>query len=220
MANTEWWPSLDDYNPGIKEEKWSELLSNNEIFNEQSMCMMRRMLNSGGQSSYKDALKVAKMILRQYGYSINNIGQNDKETFPFWTDMPRLYELYVYGELKRCFHEQVVFQVEGYYKSAADYILKDQAIILDAKYKPHYEYSNGGILDDIREMSGYARDKKILSNFKEPPAEVPCVIIYPTKIDEETDQFVESNLYENMDYIYNVVPLVFLYIFFYLYKIL
>lgn len=157
-------------------------------------------------TGYKDALRVAKMILRKYGYTVNNIGQDDKETFPFWIDMPRLYELYVYGELKKYFGTQVAFQVEGYYGSAADYILKDQKVILDAKYKHHYKYSNSGILDDIREMSGYARDQKILRQLGNPTEEIPCVIIYPERIDEENDKFIDINLFENMDIVKNATP--------------
>lgn len=158
-------------------------------------------------AGYKDALRVAKMILRNFGYSVNNIGHNDKSTYPFWIDMPRLYELYVYGVLRNCFGSQVEFQVEGYYGSAADYIIKNQKIILDAKYKPHYEYSNGGILDDIREMSGYARDQKILKHFDNPENEIPCVIIYPSKIDNETDSFIESKLVPGMNIVQNATPI-------------
>ena len=52
---------------------------------------------------------------------------------------------------------------------------------MDAKYKPHYEDSNRGILNDIREISGYARDRKILKCLGANYDEVKCVIIYPQR---------------------------------------
>ena len=130
---------------------------------------------------YKEAVSLAKTILRKFDYSLQNTESTEKTTIPFWIDMPRLYELYVFNYLNKLYPEQVMFQVKGYQGTAADYILKDQGIILDAKYKPRYGYSNAGIIDDIREMSGYARDESILSNFDNPYADkVPCVILYPS----------------------------------------
>ena len=99
--------------------------------------------------------------------------------------MPRLYELYVFNYLNKKYPDQVMFQVKGYMGTAADYILKDQGIILDAKYKPRYENGIAGIIPDIREMSGYARDEKILSNFDNSDiSDAPCVILYPSCYDE------------------------------------
>ena len=158
-------------------------------------------------SEYREAIPLAKTILRKYDYSLQNVNTVSNKTLPFWIDMPRLYELYVYGELRRCFGDLVEFQVEGSYGTVADYILKGQNIVLDAKYKPQYEFSNGGILDDIREMSGYARDQKILKHFGSPEDEIPCVIIYPSKIDNETDTFIESNLVPGMNIVENATPI-------------
>ena len=58
---------------------------------------------------------------------------------------------------------------------------------MDAKYKPVYKSSNRGILDDIREISAYARDRKILKRLGADKQEVKCVIIYPEPIKLESD---------------------------------
>lgn len=134
---------------------------------------------------YKEAVSLAKTILKKFDYSLQNTESTEKATIPFWIDMPRLYELYVFNYLNKLYPDQVMFQVKGYQGTAADYILKDEGIILDAKYKPRYSYSNAGIIDDIREMSGYARDEKILSQFSNPFVDrVPCIILYPSNYSE------------------------------------
>ena len=54
MAEEKWWPTLEEYNPNISEEKWLELLNNEEIFNYKSMCMMRRFVDYGGAATCAD----------------------------------------------------------------------------------------------------------------------------------------------------------------------
>lgn len=149
---------------------------------------------------YKEAVSLAKTILRKFDYSLQNTESTEKTTIPFWIDMPRLYELYVFNYLNKLYPKQVMFQVKGYQGTAADYILKNQGIILDAKYKPKYGYSNAGIIDDIREMSGYARDESILSNFANPYADkVPCVILFPSNYsDMEKLEAEESDRAEGL----------------------
>ena len=130
---------------------------------------------------YKEAMKVAKMILRRFDYSIREAASEQRSTPPFWIDMARLYEMWVWGKLTAAYPKQIEFQVQGHCNTAVDFIKKDEKIILDAKYKPHYEDSNRGILDDIREISGYARDKRILKQLgvDKEENEIKCVIVYP-----------------------------------------
>ena len=137
-------------------------------------------------SEYKEAIRLAKMILRKYDYSLQKTEETESKTLPFWIDMPRLYEMYVYAWLKENVKDdEILFQAAGYGETAADYVLRRSGMILDAKYKPRYKNSNAGIIDDIREMSGYARDEKILRKFENPQAEkVPCVILYPSSFEE------------------------------------
>lgn len=134
-------------------------------------------------SHYKAALQLAKLILRRYDYSINNISTFEQETVPYWIDMSGLYELYVYAQLINTYgKENIGFQVSGYENTAVDFIKKDERLIIDAKYKPRYDNLNMGILDDIRQISAYARDKKILATLGvdiHSTDEIKCLIIYP-----------------------------------------
>ena len=173
-------------------------LSTNNLFKEHSRAVM-----------------VAKMLLRRFDYSISNASVERNTTPPFWIDMARLYEMWVWKKLSDAYPGQIEFQVEGHCRTAADFIKKDEGLIIDAKYKPHYEYSNRGIIDDIREISGYSRDKKILKRLdKADCGEVPCVIIYPTpvvfKMDEsisdDEKEYVQNDTCAKLAYTGNILP--------------
>ncbi len=138
---------------------------------------------------YESAIKVAKLILRHFDYSIDKASDETQEVRPFCIDMPRLYEMYVLSLLRKAYGDQIQFQVKGSHKTQVDYIKKsdNEKLIIDAKYKPQYNEGNRGILDDIREISGYARDKKILDALGWKPEDEcakgnyfpKCLIIYP-----------------------------------------
>ena len=140
---------------------------------------------------YKEAIRVAKMLLRRYDYSISEASQEQHTTPPFWIDMSRLYEMWVFYVLEKAYPEQIQFQVKGHCGSSVDFIKKDECLIMDAKYKPHYDYSNRGIINDIREISGYARDRKILQKLsitKTYSEEIKCLIIYPEPVRFKLDE--------------------------------
>lgn len=128
---------------------------------------------------YSMALTVAKEILRRYDYSLSNISNDIKSTPPYWIDMSRLFEMYVLSLLRDKYHNDIEFQVEGN-GQVADYIHKSERVIMDAKYKLVYE--NHYDIDDIREVSGNARDIKITHHFTGYNQEEPeCLILYPSK---------------------------------------
>lgn len=136
---------------------------------------------------YGDALRVARMILRRFENVLDENSSNEKKIPPFWIDMSRLYEMYVYSRILENSTINVKFQVGGHFGTAVDFIATngDEKWIMDAKYKPRYDGSNSGVLADIREISGYARDTKILRELgasKNEENEVKCLIIHPDKI--------------------------------------
>lgn len=169
-----------------------------QVSNEIQIREVQKVTSNKLFKTYKEAIIVAKAILRKYDYTFSSINSKTTKTYPFWIDMPRLYEMYIYSKLKEKFEDELDFQVEGFgrgdFKTAADFILKKQGLILDAKYKPRYEYSKSGVITDIRELSGYARDTRILQNFDIPnqKEEIPCVIIYPGS--SAFEEFLESDL--------------------------
>lgn len=131
---------------------------------------------------HAESLKIAQMILRRFDYSIEKAGQEQKTVPPFWIDMSRLYEVYVYSKLLEAYGNKIGFQVKGHCNSAVDFIKKDERLIMDTKYKPQYGKSSSGIIDDIRQISGYARDTKILQTLgenKNSTEEIKCIVIFP-----------------------------------------
>lgn len=129
---------------------------------------------------YSVAVHLAKMVLRRFDYSITNTSSIKHLVPPFWIDMSRLFEVYVYGLLESAYPGQIRFQVKGH-EQQVDFIKLDEQLVLDAKYKPKYAYSNKDINDDIREISGYARDEEILKELGLETVDIApeCVIIHP-----------------------------------------
>lgn len=132
---------------------------------------------------YKEAIKVAKMILRRFDYSIREASSKQHSTPPFWIDMARLYEMWVLCKLQKCSINPVLFQEIGFYgRQVADFVIREENLILDAKYKPKY-MEDWVDIDDIRELSGNARDERLLPNL--PEDYTPrCIILYPGNTDE------------------------------------
>lgn len=180
----------------------SSLLSMfNDVSEEIEVYEVNRVASNKLFKEYKEAIHIAKMILRQFNFSISKTGIEPKTTPVFWIDMSRLYEVYVYTKLYESYNDKIKFQVPGYGKTAVDFLKTDEKVIIDTKYKPKYDGSNGGIIEDVRQISAYARDKKILKVLGVDPTLVPpCLIIYPEKmIDSEIEEDEDPDVCEKLD---------------------
>lgn len=110
---------------------------------------------------YDRALKVAQLILKKYGYNISKTSEKEISTPPFWIDMTKLFELYVFKKLKDIFPKNGEVQYhKKVYHQEPDFILNSNdgkyKMVIDAKYKPKYD--DGEIVkEDARQVSGYAR---------------------------------------------------------------
>jgi len=177
---------------------------------------IRSIANNKLYREHTEAVKLAKQILRRFSYSIHEVSSCVAKVPVFWIDMSRLYEVYVYSLLHQAYGDLIEFQVPGYRGTAVDFIKKDQYMIIDTKYKPHYGNGNKGIVDDVRQISGYARDKKILKRLLGDRFDedfVPrCLIIYPEKDnrlvnseDEEEDK--EIIIFDEKDILKEAVPI-------------
>jgi 5-methylcytosine-specific restriction enzyme subunit McrC len=128
---------------------------------------------------YEEAIKLAKMILKRFGYNISNVEKQTIQTHPFWIDMSKLFELYVLGLLKDQFKSQVIYH-PTYNSKELDYLLLNPPMVIDAKYKPRYLYTS--VLEDARQLSGYSRMHKVYDalNFEKDKI-IDCLIIYPNQ---------------------------------------
>jgi 5-methylcytosine-specific restriction enzyme subunit McrC len=132
---------------------------------------------------YGEAIRLARLILKRFGYNISQTVAITVETPPFWIDMSKLFELYVLGLLKDKFPKskeiQYHFTTHG---NELDYLLNSGTykMVIDAKYKPKYD--NTKITDDIRQLSGYARLEKVYNDLGKNKNEIiDCLIIYPNQ---------------------------------------
>ncbi|WP_189394885.1 5-methylcytosine restriction system specificity protein McrC [Mesonia mobilis] len=158
---------------------------------------------------YDEALTLASYIIKRYGYSIKSQTKEKVETPPFWIDMSKLFELYTLSLLKEHFGTAVFFQFKNR-GSELDYLLNTETykMVIDAKYKP--SYLNGRNNRDMRQVSGYARLKKVydvLYNDKEYNKLIDCLIIYPdqkTGLKKITGNDLKQNLIPDYMNIYKL----------------
>ena len=52
--NEEWFPSLEEYTPGLSVEEWFALLKNHEVFDENSLLVIQYLYHIGGQATCKE----------------------------------------------------------------------------------------------------------------------------------------------------------------------
>lgn len=139
---------------------------------------------------YAEALRLAKLILLHYDYSLTNI-QAESETCPvFWLDMALLYEHYVLGLLREAYGEKIIYQKVGK-TGRPDFFSVDPALVMDAKYIPSLAEQTDNYI--IRQLAGYARDRGLFP--QHPDSLVPCLLIYPAD-EAEANPFV-GNLLES-----------------------
>ena len=150
-------------------------------------------------SEYNEAVRLAKLILRRYDYSISKTSSLDENVPPFTLDMSLLYEHYVYGLLNEAYGNKISYQFKG--KTGFPdflYCATEFKAILDTKYIPKYESSS---LDNnvIRQLSVYSRDIPILRHLgyedideESPRPNVPCIIIYSKEGNVVRNPFIKN----------------------------
>ncbi|MBZ0326800.1 MAG: McrC family protein [Altibacter sp.] len=173
-------------------EKVNENISNSEV---------KSVRHNPFYSEYSKAVELAIIILKRFGFNINFIKENEEiEVPPFWINMPLIFELYVLGKLKDALgRKDIIFQSSANY-GELDFlrVTKGKEMVIDSKYKPQYKDGRYEI-EDIRQLSAYARDKGTLSKLSIHPSEwgytiLNCLIVYPDQTAENS--LTECNLYE------------------------
>ena len=141
---------------------------------------------------YEQALKFAGYILKRYGYNISTANSSVIKTPPFWIDMSKLFELYVFSKLKERFsqHKEVTYHKKFNYLEP-DFIIKTNdgiyKMVVDAKYKPQYKDGNIST-EDIRQISGYARLKKVYKFLEfENDKTIDCLVIFSNQTASRKD---------------------------------
>lgn len=131
---------------------------------------------------YKQAIALGHQILKRFSYTISKAGQDSITTPPFWIDMSKLFELYVYVLLVDCFPNSQAIQYHlRTTGNELDFVLNegDNKMVIDAKYKLKYTFAT--IHEDMRQVAGYARLTKSHHILKGVDSNemIDCLIIYP-----------------------------------------
>ncbi|MEP4780702.1 MAG: restriction endonuclease, partial [Algibacter sp.] len=119
---------------------------------------------------YKSAVQISKIILKRFSYNISQVSEVKYSTPPFWIDMPKLFELYLFKKLKEVFplRNEVIYH-KKFNALEPDILLNSRdnefKVIIDAKYKPKYE-ERSIYHKDAAQVSGYGRLKSIRKELK------------------------------------------------------
>lgn len=138
-------------------------------------------------NEYQEAVRIGNFILKRFSYNITKTTEQKIETPPFWIDMPRLFELYFYYQLLKAnpFDEEYIHYQYSTHGNYLDFFISKSGyeMVIDTKYK--LKYNTSQIHEDIRQVSGYARLKKVINGIKknnpgwDEDKIVDCLIIYP-----------------------------------------
>jgi len=131
---------------------------------------------------YKEAITIGKHILKRFAYNITETSNQKQTTPPFWIDMPKLFELHCYSQILKAnldSRAHIHYQFTTYGNELDILISKPECqMVIDVKYKMKYE--TGQIHEDIRQVSGYARLKKVRHQLGiADDSHIDCLIIYP-----------------------------------------
>lgn len=171
------------------------------VSDEISVKSMRTFKGNPVFKEYYTAVEYAQLLLRRFSYDITLAGKKEIDTPPFWIDMSKLFELYVYSKLRTVFtgRKEVQYHVKKR-RQELDYLLKPakwaEPYVVDAKYKPRYGEREDITIDDAREVSGYARLSWVYSELDmdaDAVAPIKCLIIYPDQEQEERFTFSKTD---------------------------
>jgi 5-methylcytosine-specific restriction endonuclease McrBC regulatory subunit McrC len=171
-----------------------ELVDTKEIFASD----FSKIKHSPFYKEYQEALKLANMIFKRFGFTLNSSSQNIKYKIPpFYIDMPELFERFVEVKLRKVYHDDLV---AGYGQKNGnsyiwglrpDFIVRNQKLIIDAKYKYWFENSdNDKIKNDYQQLSLYGRVTKIRNEIGiSENEEAKLIFIYP-----KNDNYSDLNI--------------------------
>jgi 5-methylcytosine-specific restriction enzyme subunit McrC len=154
------------------------------VHDDVSISEIKQLIFNPFYKEYKRGIELAKLILKRFGYNISNTQKSELvKVPPFWIDMSKLFELYVYSFLKAEYGPFLFFQFPGK-GTHIDYLVNKEGneAIIDAKYKPSYK--RGYDIIDIRQLSAYSRDEIVLKKLGISAGDMQrtvskCLIIYP-----------------------------------------
>lgn len=201
---------------GINNDDIAKLIKLNlntfELVNSKEVCDndFLKIKYSPFYKEYKEALKLAKMIFKRFGFNLKGTDNNEKHKIPsFYINMPELFERYVEVKLREKYKDDLV---SGYgwengnsynWGLRPDFIVKNEKLIIDAKYKYWFEQNsrNNKFKDDYQQLSLYSRVSKIRNDINMiENNEAKILFIYPKIGGKESidNVYEEENNFSNI----------------------
>jgi len=162
-----------------------ELVNSKEIFDND----FSKIKYSPFYKEYKDALRLAQMIFKRFGFALNSLSAKEIHNIPpFSINMPELFERYVEVILREKYKGNLKagYSIGNGYKTSIgelrpDFIVKDEKLIIDAKYKYWFEYDKDNrFKDDYQQLALYGRLAGIRNDINlSENEEAKLLFIYP-----------------------------------------
>lgn len=141
---------------------------------------------------YNQAIKIAKVLLKKGAYNISEQQRNKIDTYPFWIDMSKLFELYIYSKLRKAlpkakihFQPKIDYYIPDYLLDTVDNDGTPIKMVIDAKYTTKYKDEKAR-QSDIRQLCSYARQSGVHEMLAvEHTKIIDCLIIYADQEAEE-----------------------------------
>lgn len=162
---------------------------------------------------YKQALHLAQMIFKRFGFNLNStINARQNKIPPFYINMPELFERYVEVKLRKLYKSALI---PGYSQKNGnsynwglrpDFIVEGQQLIIDAKYKYWFEQNdnNDNFKNDYQQLSLYGRVNGIRDDIElSKNEEARILFIYP-KINGKEDIDTNFTLVHSFNNIYKL----------------
>lgn len=170
-----------------------ELVDTKEVFSND----FSKIKHSPFYKEYQDALKLARMIFKRFGFTLCSPTKDEVYKIPpFHINMPELFERYVEVKLRHKYKNQLI---PGYGEKDGnsyswglrpDFVVENEKIIIDAKYKYWFEDCNDCIKlkDDFQQLSLYGRVSNIRKKIGlDSNEEAQLVFIYPSHAEKDKE---------------------------------
>jgi len=153
---------------------------------------------------YNSLIEIGNLILKIQSFNTTKTDAELRQVPPYWIDMSKLFELYVFKKLRQLFPEkgEVIYHRKFLGGKETDIIIKSKGFecVIDCKYKPRYADVSAS-LEDYRQLAGYCRMKSIYNILNKPHSDViKGVIIYSDQ--NAYEKFSKTELFTNSAYEY------------------
>ena len=157
-----------------------ELIDTKEVFTNDFV----KIKHSPFYKEYQEALKLAKMIFKRFGFTLNSSSKDEIYKIPpFHINMPELFERYVEVQLRKTYKDLIDGNKKEYtWKMRPDFLLPSKNMIIDAKYKYWIDQNiSSDRKDDYLQLSLYSREENILDDLNiEENQLAEILFIYPS----------------------------------------